>query len=158
MNLELLIEWKDQSFLFLIQSWVYLCLIWPCIHRYLASDWHLFKGQAGGCHVASYDWSPHFLHKDRPCFHNRKVFFKLGCRRRPLALFQDQLELPSPSKPKCNHQRSKHKTDLTSVSRGKYILNLVPYVAHMELLPVSLDIKCELDFLISRLFDHRIAV
>lgn len=87
-----------------------------------------------------------------------KYFSSSGCRRRPLAKFQDQWALPSPSKPKCKHQRSKHKTDLTSVSRGKYILNLVPYVAHMELLPVSLDIKCEADFLISRLFDHRITV
>lgn len=87
-----------------------------------------------------------------------KSFSSSGCRRRPLAQFQDQSDLPSPTNPKCNHQRSKHKTDLTSVSRGKYILNLVPYVAHMELLPVSLDIKCEADFLISRLFDHRIPV
>lgn len=87
-----------------------------------------------------------------------KPFSSSGCRRRPLARFQHQSDLPSPSNPKCNHQRSKHKTDLTSVSRGKYILNLVPYVAHMELLPVSLDIKCEVDFLISRLFDHRITV
>lgn len=84
-----------------------------------------------------------------------KSFSSSGCRRRPLAQFQNQWALPSPSKPKCKHQRSKHKTDLTPVSRGKYILNLVPYVAHMELLPVSSDIKCEVDFLISRLFDHR---
>ena len=38
------------------------------------------------------------------------------------------------------------------------IFNLVPYVAHMELLPVSSDIKCEAEFLISKLFDHRITV
>lgn len=53
-----------------------------------------------------------------------------GCRRRPSARFQDQSGSPSPPKPNCNHQRSKHDTDLRSVSTGKSILKPV-LEAHM---------------------------
>lgn len=53
-----------------------------------------------------------------------------GCRRRPSARFQDQSGSPFPPKPNCNHQRSKHDTDLRSVSTGKSILEPV-LEAHM---------------------------
>lgn len=164
MSLEVPIEWKGLSgwftcyFLSLMSSLVYLCSIWPLHILTLPESGIYFKGKLGDVTLLPMIDLLTFFTKIDLVSVTTKSFSSSGCRRRPLAQFQDQSDLPSPSNPKCNHQRSKHKTDLTSVSRGKYILNLVPHVAHMELLPVSLDIKCEADFLISRLFDHRTPV
>ena len=63
--------------------------------------------------------------------------FKLRVWETPFGKVPGSVRFTLPPKPNCNHQRNKRSTDLRSVSTGKSFLNLVPYVVHMECLPVS---------------------
>lgn len=65
-------------------------------------------------------------YKDGGRSRNHTTPFKLGVQETPFGKVPGSVgfTLPPP-KPNCNHQRSKHGTDLRSVSRGKSILKPV---------------------------------
>lgn len=61
-------------------------------------------------------------YKDGDRSRNHTTPFKLGVQETPFGKVPGSVGFTPPPKPNCNHQRSKHDTDLRSVSRGKSIV------------------------------------